>query len=139
MTTTNENLAERFVRGDGSGEASRMEICVIGDTRYILGYGWAVYAAATPGAYYLFGDGYKTDDTNVGWSGYSSTTTKHIQIIKAALETFAGDFAVVDKRVEASDLHKRSPEEIPAYLNNLKVAEEVEPLDYTGYRYRREA
>lgn len=137
MTLRNDKLAERFVRGADTGQASRMRIETINDVRYVEGYGWALYAAASPGGYYLFGDGHKTDNTNVGWAGYSSTTTNHIQILKRALVNKGVNFAVVDKRVESDELLSTAPEAVAGLLNELKQEHEVEPNDYTGYHYKK--
>jgi len=138
MTLRNDELAERFVRGAESGSASRMEIKTLNDTRYVLGYGWAVYAAVTPGNYYLFGDGYKSDRSNVGWAGYSGTTTKHIQVLKRALEDAAGRYSVLDYRLEESEITDMAPEAVPVHLNGIHRAHGQEPLEYTGYLYRRD-
>jgi hypothetical protein len=137
MTLTNDTLAERFVRGHASGSSSRMSLARVDDVTVVVGYGWAVYAAKSPGRYYLFGDGYASDSTAVGWSGYSSTTTKHIQTIKAALEEFAGDYSVVDHRLEMSELVSSPPEAAAAYLDELKREHGTEPLEYTGYHYMK--
>lgn len=71
MTLSNSDLYERFENGHDSGKASSQEIRRLSpDFVALVGYEWAVYALydSVKGEITVFED----------WSGYSSTTTKHI-------------------------------------------------------------
>lgn len=139
MTLSNADLAKRFVTG-GTGSANRMEIREVDGVRVVVGYGWAVYAATSPGVgYVLFGDGYATDNSNVGWAGYSSTTTKHLQTLKGALEEHARDFTVVDVELTTRSKGFGRPEIDDVSLTELMSEHAVEPREATGYYYRQKA
>lgn len=143
MTLSNDELARRFVAGDATGKACNMEIAKLGEYRAVIGYSWAVYACELPDDHpadvALFGDGYATDSTAVGWAGYSGTTTGHLQILKAALEDAGVPFAVVDSRVKrgwsgtGADKRFRDIDALGEYVDG----DTVEKQGYTGYLYRK--
>lgn len=146
MTLSNGGLAQRFVTADSPrgdrGEASRMRIDTIDGTRVVIGYGWAIYAAWVEGwdEFLLFGDGYASDDTDVGWAGYSGPTTGHIQKIKGALEFHDVDFTVVDARPSTRTRGGEGHVVRDADgLYELASENAVDPQEYTGYFYRKEA
>lgn len=132
MTLANRDLIERFLDGRESGKASRMEIRTRDGYRLLVGYGWAIYAADLGDKFALFGDGYKTNDTHVGWAGYSGTTTGHLQDIKRMLEERDEEYIVVDHQTEYNDFN------LDAFdIEERAEAEEVEPRETTGYLYRQ--
>lgn len=132
MTLSKTDLIERFLSGATAGRASREEIKAINGYRCIVGYGWAVYAADLVGEYALFGDGYKTRGTHVGWAGYSGTTTGHLQEIKGVLEAKDAPYRVVGGALTESKLAK-GDFDLEAYVEE----NEVEPREATGYLYRQ--
>jgi len=145
MTLSNEEFARRFVHADmidtlNPPRANKMELVGVDGLLLVVGYGWAVYACRdAAGNFYLFGDGYATDGSNVGWAGYSSTTTKHLQYLKSALEAADRNCRVIDSRLQLSDIEDCGPDKRPAVLvTDLLYDHEVEPLDYTGYLYRKD-
>jgi len=131
MTLSNHDLIERFLAGCSDGRAARMEIETINGVRCIVGYGWAVYAADMGDTIALFGDGYRTEGDNVGWAGYSGTTTGHLQEIKGAMVETDRKFAVADYAFEVSELRDGTPPD------QIVREQEVEPRDYTGHLYRK--
>lgn len=135
---TKEQLFREFAEGESQyGSASNTAIQMIADRRVLVGYGYAVYALDLSGVgdvaadFALFGDGYASDNSAVGWAGYSGTTTQHLQEIKAALEAVDAEFAVVDRRLETGQLDDVSVAE-------LIEERAVEPQEYTGHLYRRD-
>lgn len=132
MTLPKDELIARFLDGGTAGTASNMEIRTINGYRCIVGYGWAVYAADLIGEYALFGDGYKTTETHVGWAGYSGTTTQHLQEIKGALEATDEPFRVVDEPLTMSNLRDDELD-----LEAFTAKHEVEPRETTGYLYKQ--
>ena len=134
MTESKQTVINRYIEGGTRGTASRFEIKLLNGYRCIVGYGWAIYAAyPIDGEYVLFGDGYKTDSTNVGWAGYSGTTTQHIQEIKSGFEVEGAPYTVADTRPTTSDLEQDAAYDLPTVVEE----NEVEPLDTTGYYYRQ--
>lgn len=94
----NDELIKRFIRGETTGTASRMEIREMGDGTALVGYGWALYAYRSPsGEIQLYN----------GWDGYSSTTTKHLRYFKPDEASYAVDIpmnlTIVDERREVAD------------------------------------
>lgn len=150
MTVAKHDLIESYLDQHPSGDASREEIERIAGRRCIVGYGWAVYVTETPDMdgidYALFGDGYKSDGTNVGWAGYSGTTTQHLQEIKAALEARDASYAVVDAQMRSARgwaarggrgdrpaLSEIPDEDFRAFVRTHRV----EKREYTGHFYRK--
>ena len=78
MTYKNAELVKRFHEKKTSGSSSRMHISQDDDLIILWGYGWAVYAFWYKD--YLF--------KCVGWYGYSSTTTSHMNYIDADFLVF---------------------------------------------------
>lgn len=105
MTYTNRKAAERFV-ADENGAASNMRSEMVSGVRCMVGYGWAVYALymADEDRFVLFGTGYRSDGSEKGWVGYSSTTTKQIHTIKDALERAGAEYDVVDRQLTTKEL-----------------------------------
>jgi hypothetical protein len=132
MTLAKEDMIQRFLDGEESGSASREEIDVVEGWRCIIGYGWAVYAADLGEKFALFGDGYKSKGTDVGWAGYSGQTTQHLQEIKAALETGGHEYVVVDQAVTKLEIGNRTHTPAEAAEKN-----QVEKRETTGYLYRQ--
>lgn len=132
MTLSNDAMIQRFLEGVNIASASRMQVQTIESIRCIVGYGHAVYCAEAGGQYALFGDGYATDGSAVGWSGYSGPTTKHIQRIKGWLETNREDYVVVDRRPQTDDIDDEDWN-----VSKMIAEDAVEAQEYTGYYYQR--
>lgn len=132
MTIAKSTMIQRFLHGNHTGKASREELRLLNGTLCVVGYGWAVYAADLGDRYVLFGDGYKTRGNNVGWAGYSGTTTAHLQEIKGAFEERGVDYVVVDFRLEDQDV-------LDSEFSFAEIIEEyqVEKRESTGYLYRQ--
>lgn len=97
MMSKTDMIRDRFL-ADRDGKASRMRSTTVDDYRCIVGYGWAVYAVDMGDFVALFGDGYATHDTDVGWAGYSGSTTGHLQDIKRVMGDDQIPFKVIDAR-----------------------------------------
>ena len=140
MTISKRELIERFLDGDDSipdASRERVQLLVRGGPsaveyaqkyRCIIGYDHAVYAAeVNEGQYALFGDGYATHNTDVGWAGYSGQTTQHLQEIKGMFEEHDVPYTVVDKRLSVA--HITAGES----LAGIVLSHETEPAPGDGY------
>lgn len=133
MTIAKSVMIDRFLHGIPNEKASREEVESVNNLVSIVGYGWAIYAVKFGHEVLLFGDGYKTKKTNVGWAGYSGQTTQHLQEIKGALEETNKNYTVVDYQLRKSELENfENPHE---ELSQIVEENEVEARDGTGYTY----
>jgi hypothetical protein len=91
-----------------------------------------VYAAeVNDGQYALFGDGYASHNTDVGWAGYSGQTTQHLQELKGMFEEHDVPYTVVDYRLSVVEItageslagivltHRTKPAPGDGYTNTL--------------------
>lgn len=154
MTLPKRELIERFLDGDGSApDASREQLRTLvrggaatateqvlfstddpshdeepQQYRCIIGYGHAVYAAeVNDGQYALFGDGYASHNTDVGWAGYSGQTTQHLQELKGMFEEHDVPYTVVDYQLSVSEIHSGES------LAGIVLAHETKPAPGDGY------
>lgn len=150
MTDTKAQTVRAFLRGE-SAEASRFEVEEYGGVPCIIGYGWAIYAADLrdqpegPDAVVLFGDGYKSDNSHVGWAGYSPTTTTHIHDIKSGIGKEGVPYVVADVRPQRTAIkHDTGTKTIQSGKASERLAAlaesfGVEPQDTPRYYYQKEA
>jgi len=150
MTTSKEATIAAFLRGE-SEQAFRMESTTYAGVPCIIGYGWAAYAADLrecgpgPDAVVLYGDGHASLGTDVGWAGYSGTTTTHIHDIKAKLSTprYGGEYRVADARPAAASTLRHRGEQAGATpvsaststLGTLAEVHDRSPMDTPRYAY----
>ena len=82
MTFSNRELIRRFVEGKTSGKACNMEIREADGKTLLVGYGWARYAERQKdsGEITLFD----------GWYGYSSTTSRHVNMVRSHADYESG-------------------------------------------------
>lgn len=78
MTLTNREVVKRFCRAV-SGKSNKMESVAFETTgdAFLWDYGWALLAHRTAtGTIYVYD----------GWDGHSSTTTKHLNLVKTSAD-----------------------------------------------------
>jgi hypothetical protein len=152
MTTSKEHAIAAFLRGEPA-QASRMESTTYAGVPCIIGSGWAVYAADLrecgpgPDAIVLYGDGHANLGTDLGWSGYSNSTTTHIHDIKAKLSTprYGGRYRVADARPAATSTLRHRGEQADATpvsgstssLGTLAGVHGRSPMDTPRYAYEK--
>lgn len=133
-----ESVAELFLAGATSGQGWNMRVTMINGLSSIVGYGWAVYAMDVPGRKVVFGDGFKTDNTHVGWAGYSNTTTQHIHQILSAFDDRGVDYTVVDLRPELEEMYDLACEGGDYSAVGEKIVENaVDADELSGWYYDR--